>query len=318
MFGIIQRLKEKTGLAYYLYPQEFDVTWEITLENKTSSSRDFSLVLPLPRDDFGQRILEGPEILPNPASSKIDPLFGNRYVVFSGNASARESYMFHSYARVAIAPRRIEPTQTFTLQDYSALRRDLFEKWTASSPHIDTHDPRFLRLASEAKKGASNVWSVIKNLNEYVIEHLRYGWPIDGLYSASDALEKDVVDCGGFDVLFIALCHALGIPARLVSGFWAGYRNNSMHAWVEVLLPNGQWVPADPSVEQLSRQGRTAKGGRLGFVGSNRLVISYGADIPIEIEDKKLIPGILQNPFLPFPEMSSYFTLYSKLETKRV
>ncbi|MEK7094264.1 MAG: transglutaminase-like domain-containing protein [Patescibacteria group bacterium] len=318
MLGIIQSLKEKLGLAYYLYPQTYQVSLETVLTNTTATTKDFSLVLPLPIDGPSQKILEGPEMFPQPVSVKADPLYGNRYVVFSGNAGPKESFIFKTNFKVAVLPRQIQPTQTFTLSDYSMIDRDLFNRWTGTSPHIDTRDPRIPALTNEAKKRGSDIATILRNINEYVIGRLRYGNAIPGLYSSHEALEKEMVDCGGFDTLFIALVRAIGIPARLVGGFWAGYQTNAMHAWVEVLLPDGQWMPVDPSTEQLARNGRTAKGGRLGFSGSNRIIFSYGADIPIEVNDKKTSFPILQNPTLAFSEMNSFFSLTLNLQTKRL
>lgn len=318
MFEIIQTLKEKSGLAFYLYPQTYTVSLETILTNTTKSSKDFSLLFPLPITGVSQRVIEGPSIFPNPVSLKTDSLYGNPYTVFSGNASPRESFIFKSIFKIAVLPRKIEPTQTFTLGDYSMIDREMFHKWTVSSPHIDTRDPRILALATEAKKRASDLSLILRNINEYVIGRLRYGNPTTGLYSSADALEKEMVDCGGFDTLFIALVRSIGIPARLVSGFWAGYQTNIMHAWVEVLLPDGQWMPVDPSVEQLTRNGRAVKGGRLGFAGSNRIIFSYGADIPVQVNDKTVITPLLQNPALISEEMQKEFALTMNFKTKRI
>jgi len=317
MLGIIQSIKDRIGLAFYLYPQTYRVSLETVLTNITNSSKDFSLILPLPIDGGSQRIIEGPETFPKPVEIKTDPLYGNRYMVFSGNAGAKESFIFRTTFKIAVLPKKIQPTQTFTLSDYSMIDRSVFERWIGTSPHIDSRDPRILALANEAKKRASDVPTILHNLNEYVINRLHYGNAISGLYSTRDALEKEMVDCGGFDTLFIALARVLGIPTRLVAGFWAGYRTNPMHAWVEALLPDGQWMPIDPSVEHLARRGRARKGGKLGFSGSNRIVFSYGADIPVEVNNQTLAVPILQNPSLAFSEMNSFFTVTLNFETKK-
>jgi hypothetical protein len=146
----------------------------------------------------------------------------------------------------------------------------------------------------------------LKKINEYVISTLSYGGKYTGLYSVHDALEKPEVDCGGFDALFVSLCIAVGIPARIVSGFWLGYDKNEMHAWVEILSRNNssnnprddEWIPADPSVEQLRRLARTRHLGKLGSIGSDRLILSYGSDIPLEVQGKTLHVDILQHPTL--------------------
>jgi hypothetical protein len=53
--------------------------------------------------------------------------------------------------------------------------------------------------------------------------------------------------------LFITLCRAAGVPARFVGGLRVGPNETTgkltvgSHAWAEVLLPNGTWVPMDPT-----------------------------------------------------------------------
>jgi transglutaminase-like putative cysteine protease len=71
-----------------------------------------------------------------------------------------------------------------------------------------------------------------------------------------------------------------------------------MHAWAEALLPNGAWISADPSVEQLRKLGRTSKRGGFGFVGSDRIALSRGCDFDLEMGGKTLRVDILQNPIV--------------------
>ncbi len=318
MLEIIQRLKEKVGLAFYLHPQKYDISCEVVLKNIASGTKDFHLILPLPRDGSGQRVLVQPVVFPHPRNVKKDQTFNNPYAVFVGTAEAGENLIFRYTAQITTEPRDVLPNQTFTSTDYDRLVPGELTMWTRPTFHIDSRDPRVLALAEEAKKGASDVSSILNNLNEFVIQRLKYGAPIDGLYTVDQVLKNDQVDCGGFDVLFVSLCRVLGIPARLVSGFWIGHKKNTMHAWAEVLLPDGQWLPLDPSVEYLSRKGRTLKSGRLGFVGSDRLVLSYDADVPIEIDGQKVTADLLQHPFLVSAEERTHFSISTNITAQRL
>lgn len=55
--------------------------------------------------------------------------------------------------------------------------------------------------------------------------------------------------CRDFAVLMIAICQALGIAARFVSGYCFGSPRQAyeLHAWVEVYLPGGGWRAFDPT-----------------------------------------------------------------------
>ena len=111
----------------------------------------------------------------------------------------------------------------------------------------------------------------IREANEFVLSYLTYGNPIKGLYTAKEAREKKIVDCGGFDTLLQEELKNRGIESKVVAGFW---NTGGMHAWLEINQGPALVVPADPSVEQLRRLGRTKKSGQLGFVGSDRIAFS--------------------------------------------
>lgn len=57
--------------------------------------------------------------------------------------------------------------------------------------------------------------------------------------------------CQDFAQVMLAVCRTVGIPARYVSGYlFTGnglVSNDATHAWVECLLPDGQWHGFDPT-----------------------------------------------------------------------
>jgi transglutaminase-like putative cysteine protease len=68
--------------------------------------------------------------------------------------------------------------------------------------------------------------------------------------SASEALAGGVGVCQDRTHLFLAAARSLGRPARYVSGYWHGAAiedAGAMHAWAEVWLGDGGWIPLDPS-----------------------------------------------------------------------
>lgn len=316
MLAIIQRLREKLGFAFYLRPQTYQIRCQITLTNHTQESKDFHCVVPLPRDASGQRISSPVEIFPKPQLQGRDEKYGNPYAVFEGTAEAGESFLFEYSAEIKTEPQCIESSRTFTIGEYQDVENEA-QLWKGAEPHMNTRDPRVISLAEKIEGDAGDILRTVKRINKYVIKNLRYGSPIEGLYNLDQVLTRKEVDCGGFSVLFIALARALGIPARLVSGFWIGHQKNTMHAWTEVLLPDGQWLPVDTSVEYLRNHYRTIKMGKVGCVGSDRLVISYGSDIPVQVGNKKTVVGLFQHPFIAFSEEEKNFTIKTNLEAVR-
>jgi hypothetical protein len=62
------------------------------------------------------------------------------------------------------------------------------------------------------------------------------------------ALEKGVGDCSEYSYLFVALCRAAEIPARVQAGFAfhrVGEALEDGHMWAEYYLENYGWVPVD-------------------------------------------------------------------------
>lgn len=156
-------------------------------------------------------------------------------------------------------------------------------------------------------------------LYDHCLETLHYGQPIPGLYTTQQALTLDYVDCGGFSTYLGALCQAASIPSRIVAGFWAGYRQNGMHAWVEALLADGTWWPMDASIDWLHRKHRTRKLGGFGELGSDRIVINVGSNHELIVRGQHYSVGMFQWPMqLNLDGSISYLDSVTKLTTTRV
>ena len=76
-----------------------------------------------------------------------------------------------------------------------------------------------------------------------VVKKITYGKAIG--QGADKILEGSKGDCGGFSVLLCACLRHIGIPARILSGWWTG--NSSWHVIMEFYIPGCGWIPADGS-----------------------------------------------------------------------
>jgi transglutaminase-like putative cysteine protease len=123
----------------------------------------------------------------------------------------------------------------------------------ASTPQANADAPQVQRLAREVGGDARGAYEAARRLSDHVFRTLEkaYGASHD---RASDVLAAGKGDCTEHAVLLVALCRALGIPARGVHGLvYARYEDGQhalyWHAWAEV-RSGGEWIPMDPTFGQ--------------------------------------------------------------------
>lgn len=112
------------------------------------------------------------------------------------------------------------------------------------SDGIECTHPEIRQLAEETVEGQSEPLVRAVALFQVTRERIRY---VEGPFAGALAgLRAGQGDCEERSTLFIALCRAVGIPARLVWG--------PGHAWSEIALADSKgeivWVPADPTKEK--------------------------------------------------------------------
>jgi transglutaminase-like putative cysteine protease len=295
----------------YLKKKSYVVRYQVMVRNTSPKANELTIVVPVPSDRDNQTLASPPRFTPTAERVGKEAKYGNQFALWGARLAPGESRIFTEHFSISVSPVDIKMPTDALLSQYPAAGN----VFCAPTPHIQAADPQIIALAKEAAQDATDVGTVLMRFNDFVINRLEYGNPIKGLHSASDAIKHVKTDCGGFSSLFAALCIASGIPARIVSGFWAGYEKNDMHAWVEVQLPGGIWVPADPSTEYLMRQNRTRKFGKLGAIGSDRVAFSIGCDIPLEMFKKPRTVDILQHPFVQASGGDASFIVETRVET---
>jgi len=284
---------EKTGLIFYSKKQKYHFIYQFNLENKSKFSKAGLVFVPVPFTAMGLKAY------PTDFQLGTDGLYANRYGYWSFFLDGKQKMVFKYEFDVISYPKKLShDLMHFVFADYGNVPNDVKKKYLSSNKYLRSANKDIVNLARQLKADEENVVMVMKKINNFVISTLIYANPISGLYDAEFALTYRKVDCGGFSTLFASLAMSLGVPCRIVSGFWAGYVKSTMHAWVEFMLPDGTWIPVDASVEQLFEHGKSYKSGHFGFVGSDRIVMSYGCDIPLEFNGKKVFIDILQNPYV--------------------
>lgn len=289
-------IKEKLGLPFYMNQRKFSAEYSVKIKSLADNNA-VTAILPVPENISGQEIIETPSFNLLPAQKGTDNIYGNKYASWHLDMKKNEEVEIIENFKIRTRPFALSGKNVFQVSDYKKNKE--YKLYCRPNGLIHPEDSRVKHLAGQiAGNQKKDVIKVLKAINGHIVNNLKYGQPIEGLYSDLDALTKPEVDCGGFASLYVSLAIACGIPSRIVSGFWAGYENNTMHAWAESMLPDGTWLPADPATQQLRKLGRTKKFGGFGKVGSDRIILSKGCDLKLVSGADNLNISILQNPLI--------------------
>lgn len=116
--------------------------------------------------------------------------------------------------------------------------------------NIQPSHPQIAELTRQLTQNIKNPYYKALALYDYVRENLAFDMKKEP-YSASEVLRKKVAQCADATYLYISLCRAAGIPARIVSGvhFKPGEDKAEItHGWAEIYLEPYGWIPVDPTL----------------------------------------------------------------------
>lgn len=161
-----------------------------------------------------------------------------------------------------------------------------------------TAAPTVTHLAQALSAEVSgNVGYFLTRLAQYIPTLCDYQPRLHGAaYPPSVTLEKKSGTCRDFAVLFVAVCRAVGLAARFVSGYQEGdlgTTKHELHAWAEVYVPGGGWRGFDPT---------------LGLAVADKHVAIAAAPSPLQATP---ISGTLKSP----PGQTAQTTLNTELMT---
>jgi transglutaminase-like putative cysteine protease len=215
-------------------------TLEFTIR-AAPDSRGLSLTALVPKDIDGRQKVVGLKYSHKP--SKVFDEMGNRYAQFFFDKLARTTVVkidadlelsgFDFARHTKLAPRRESKK---ALQPY-LIHEQYLEK-----------DAKEIQAAARKIQGKDDV-EVVRNIMAYVTSTLKRA-PYDPKdHGAVWALAQKKGDCTEFADLFVALCRAKGIPARVCEGYLI-YNlqrlDTPKHNWAEVYTDRYGWLPLDP------------------------------------------------------------------------
>ncbi|MHA1244607.1 MAG: transglutaminase-like domain-containing protein, partial [Candidatus Heimdallarchaeota archaeon] len=216
------------------------IIYTITVINPTSKPiGNFTSFIALPVTISPQQIVRSLELSPDKQkiSTDIEGNHWTRYDIPRINSGERKTFGYTAY--VEMLPMVI-PRHNFDITTSNPYDEKFLEKYLRSEPHIESDHPEIVELAKTIKnrnpmKFARNAINTVNNRLKYEIQPDEYG--------AAFAIKNGKGDCTEYSALFVALCRATGIPARVVAGFTHA-QNWERHATAEFLVA-GRWIPVD-------------------------------------------------------------------------
>ena len=103
-------------------------------------------------------------------------------------------------------------------------------------------DPGIVATAEDIIGEEKNAWRAAKKIAEWVEREMTANYDV-GFATATEILENREGDCSEHTVIMIALCRAVGIPARAAVGIMYGEGIFAYHMWPEVYV--GRWISLD-------------------------------------------------------------------------
>lgn len=151
------------------------------------------------------------------------------------------------------------------------LEDKVYQFYTKPEQFIELNE-KITEKATEIAGRQPNPFQKAKLIFEWVNNNMTYFYP-PPKRGAAAALESLKGDKGQYSYLFIALCRAVGVPARFVAGFLADETGNMRyHTWAEFFIPEHGWLPAD----------QTSGDSQFGKLDNKRIIASVGNNIHLK------------------------------------
>ncbi len=117
-----------------------------------------------------------------------------------------------------------------------------FQDDLKSTSFCQSDDRGIVEKAKEIVGEEKNAWRAAKKIAEWVEREMSANYDV-GFATAAEILEYKEGDCSEHTVIMVALCRAVGIPARAAVGVMYANGIFAYHMWPEVYV--GRWIDLD-------------------------------------------------------------------------
>jgi len=229
-------------------PYVSNLTYTIQIQNLgPSETTDVQLYVPLVQNETARHFAVINSVSPTPQQFLEDN--GNAYAYWNVEAvpagqTLNVSINYHVLAfNVDFL---VDSSLVGTYDEDSAV----YQEYTKPEDLIESNDTTLIVPTAEyVVREEENPHEMALRIYDFVVDRLTYEAQPEER-GALWALQNGRGDCSEYSYLFVALCRAVGIPSRVVTGFAFTSYSESLsngHMWAEYYLENYGWVPTDLS-----------------------------------------------------------------------
>jgi len=123
---------------------------------------------------------------------------------------------------------------------------DSLGEYLKPEPNIEVDDGMIKDIA--ATFTASSQLDLVEEIYNFVLDNMTYYGYNPGNTGAAEAISSGGGDCTEYSDLFVALCRANSIPARVIEGYVIDAVPDELslgHNWSEVYIEDLGWIPFD-------------------------------------------------------------------------
>jgi hypothetical protein len=122
------------------------------------------------------------------------------------------------------------------------IKEDRFQNDLKSTTFCQSDDREIVETAKSIVGEEKNAWRAAKKIAEWVSREMKANYDV-GFATASEIIKNREGDCSEHTVIMVALCRAVGIPARAAVGVMYADGIFAYHMWPEVYV--GRWIDLD-------------------------------------------------------------------------
>ena len=222
---------------------EFDLDYDFSVPGETQV---VSLVVLIPRTIPGRQKILSRTYWPKPA--RVFHENGNHYAEF-----VLRKPEHHEKVRIRIKAElfRYDLLTARAGEVEESPGDDQLDRFLAHERYLECGDDEIRQIAAGIE--GETEYDVVKAIYDYVTNHMEYVVRGKDDKGALVALELGRGDCTEYSDLFVALCRAKNVPARVVTGYTVQMDvATSKHNWAEVYMQNCGWVPIDPTAGDMA------------------------------------------------------------------